>query len=191
MSKEAFTIHFIMTGGTIDSFYDPRTDTVIPNEKSIIPSFINSLNIAHKTTFTTVCMKDSRQLKPHDVESVLKAIERSPCKKIIVTHGTYTMPDSARFLEANLRRTDQTIILTASGIPIQGFSPSDGPFNLGYAIAKLEDLDGGVYVAFNGKIFTPKEVMKVVSEARFTSIFNKEREYHGKNGRLKRGNSSN
>jgi L-asparaginase len=81
------------------------------------------------------------------------------------------MPDTARFLEANLKRRDQTILLTASAIPIVGFAPSDGPFNLGFAIAKVEDLPSGVYVAMNGRIFSPKEVMKVMSEARFASIF--------------------
>ncbi|MEK9166866.1 MAG: hypothetical protein AAB836_01040 [Patescibacteria group bacterium] len=65
------------------------------------------------------------------------------------------------------------IILTGSAIPINGFSPSDGPFSLGYAIAKLEDLENGVYVAINGKVFLPEEVMKIMSEARFASIFQK------------------
>lgn len=83
------------------------------------------------------------------------------------------MPDTARFLKANLKRNDQTIILTGSIIPIHGFSPSDGPFSLGYAVAKLEDLEPGIYVAMNGKVFSPEEVIKVISEARFSSIFNK------------------
>jgi L-asparaginase len=171
MEKE--TIHFILTGGTIDSYYDASKDTAVPNKESIIPSFIESLNLYTPAEFTTVCMKDSRDMKPEDIQEVIKAVEESPCKKIIITHGTYTMPDTARAIKGNLKRTDQTIILTASAIPIQGFSPSDGPFNLGYAIAKVEDLSPGIYVAINGRIFDPEEVMKVMSEARFTSIFNK------------------
>lgn len=77
-------------------------------------------------------MKDSRQLGENDRKEILKAIEESPSNKIIITHGTYTMPDTARYLKANLKRNDQTIILTGSMIPIKGFSPSDGTFNLGY-----------------------------------------------------------
>ncbi len=83
------------------------------------------------------------------------------------------MPDTARFLKANLKRKDQTVVLTASMIPLNGFSPSDAPFSLGYAVAKLEELEPGVYVAINGRVFSPEEVMKVMSEARFASIFNK------------------
>lgn len=173
MNKKALTIHFIITGGTIDSYYDGSKDTTVPNKESIIPSFIKSLKLYHEAEFTTVCMKDSRELKREDLESVLKTAEESPYAKILITHETYTMPDTARFLKANLKRKDQTIVLTASMIPINGFAPSDGPFSLGYAIAQLENLEPGVYVAMNGKVFSPEEVMKVMSDARFASIFQK------------------
>ena len=81
------------------------------------------------------------------------------------------MPDTARYLKANSKRKDQTIILTGSLIPISGFSPSDGPFNLGYAIAKLQDLTAGIYICMNGKVFSSEEVFKVIKEGRFSSIF--------------------
>lgn len=173
MTGKKFTIHFIMTGGTIDSYYDGAKDTAVPSKESIIPTFVEGLKLYHNAEFTTVCMKDSRDLKPKDLENVLKAVEKSPHNKIIVTHGTYTMPDTARFLKANLKRKNQTIILTASSTPITGFSPSDGPFSLGYVVAQLEYLEPGVYVAINGKVFSPEEVMKIISEARFYSIFEK------------------
>lgn len=173
MGKKTSTIHFVITGGTIDSYYDGSKDTAVPNKESIIPSFVRSLKLYHNTEFTTVCMKDSRDLNPEDLKNVLKTVEKSPYNKIIITHGTYTMPDTARFLKTNLKRKDQTIVLTASIIPISGFSPSDGPFSLGYAIAQLEHLQSGIYVAINGRVFSPEEVIKIISEARFTSIFEK------------------
>jgi L-asparaginase len=83
------------------------------------------------------------------------------------------MSDTARFLKANLLNNHKTIILTASMIPIVGFSPSDGPFSLGYAIAQLEYLDAGIFVAVNGRIFSPEEITKAISEGRFVSIFEK------------------
>ncbi|MBI5753661.1 asparaginase [Candidatus Peregrinibacteria bacterium] len=132
MSDKNSTIHFVITGGTIDSFYDGSKDTAVTNEHSI---------------------------------------ETSKHKKILVTHGTYTMSDTARFLKANLKRKDQVIILTGSMIPINGFSPSDGPFSLGYAIAQLEHLKPGIYVCVNGRVFSPEEVVKVIGEGRFSSIF--------------------
>lgn len=166
-------IQFIVTGGTIDSYYDSIKDAVTPLKESALPSFIESLKIETKISFKVICMKDSRSLTPSDIKKVLQAINQSKAKQIIVTHGTYTMPDTARFLAANLKKKDQTIILTGSMIPLTGFSPSDAPFNLGYSLASVKTLPPGVYVCMNGKIFTPQEVSKRISEGRFVSVFNK------------------
>lgn len=117
-------------------------------------------------------MKDSRALNHEDRKEILKAIEESSYNKIIITHGTYTTPDTARYLKANLKRDDQAIILTASMILIKGFSPSDGTFNLGYALAEVQKLKPGIYVCMNGKTFDPEEVIKIIQEGRFASIYN-------------------
>ena len=173
MNKENFPIHFLLTWGTIDSYYEWTKDTAVPLKQSCIPDFINSLQLYNETKFTEVCMKDSRDLALSDLQNLLKSVEESDCNHIIITHGTYTMPDTARFLDANLKRKDQTIVLTASMIPITGFSPSDWPFNLWYALAEVQSLPNGLYVCMNGNVFTANEIMKVINEWRFSSIFNK------------------
>lgn len=111
-------------------------------------------------------MKDSRNLTAQDRERICKTADESPHTKIIITHGTYTMPDTAKYLKENLKRKDQTIILTGAMIPL-GFSPSDGGFNLGYAVAQLENLPAGVYVCMNGEVFEAGKVKKDVKEGRF------------------------
>lgn len=170
MSKKQ-TIHFVLTGGTIDSYYNGVRDTATPNKTSVIPGFIESLRLYEQPIFTEVCMKDSRSLTVRDLNAVVRVVEKSKSQYIIITHGTYTMPDTARYLQARLRRTDQTIIFTGSMIPLVGFTPSDGPFNLGFALAKVRDLPPGMYVAMNGKVFTPAEVAKLLYQGRFISIF--------------------
>ena len=70
-----------------------------------------------------------------------------------------------------MKRKGQTLILTGAMIPLQGFSPSDASFNLGYSIAKLDSLDPGAYLCMNGNVFAPEEVSKLISEGRFISIF--------------------
>jgi L-asparaginase len=167
----AKTIHFLITGGTIDSYYEGTMDTVVPNRQSVLPGFIKSLSLYERPYFTQVCMKDSRDLTKTDLKKILGTVEKSPHKKVIITHGTYTLADTARFLKANLRRKDQVIILTGSFIPLAGFAPSDGPFHLGYSIAKAGDLLPGVYVCMNGRVFSPDESMKVAKEGRFVSLF--------------------
>lgn len=165
------SIHFIITGGTIDSYYEGTRDTVVPSAHSIIPSFIHSLKLYTPSIFTELCMKDSRELTTEDLGRIVEAVEQSSCTRIIITHGTYTMPDTARYVKANLHRKDQTIVLTGSMIPIVGFAPSDGPFHLGYAVAQVQLLEPGVYLCMNGKTFSPEEVMKVGVEGKFRSIF--------------------
>ncbi|MFZ2189689.1 MAG: asparaginase domain-containing protein [Candidatus Magasanikiibacteriota bacterium] len=172
MSKKN-TIHFIITGGTIDSYYDGTKDTAIPNEQSAVPKFIKSLKLYEKTDFTEVCMKDSRQLTRTDRKNILKEIKNSKSDRIIITHGTYTLPDTARYIKAQLKNNNKTIIFVCSMIPLMGFSPTDAGFNLGYAVAKSQELEPGIYVCMNGRIFEPGEIVKILSEGRFGSIYTK------------------
>jgi len=58
-------------------------------------------------------------------------------------------------------------------VPLAGFTPTDAGFNIGYAIAKSQQLSPGIYVCMNGRIFDPDEVVKIISEGRFGSIYTK------------------
>jgi len=164
-------IHFIITGGTIDSHYDGAKDTAVPNKQSVIPSYFKTLGLDKLLLFQELFNKDSRDLTSADQKKILKCIESSPCKMIIITHGIYTMPDTSRYIEANVKRHDQTIVLTGSVIPIEGFSPSDGPFNLGFAFSKVQDLPDGVYIAMHGIVYKPGEVAKDMKNGKFYSVF--------------------
>lgn len=165
-------VHIILTGGTIDSHWQGAKDTAVTLEHSAIPEFVKNLQLYATVRFSEVCMKDSRDINQGDREKILRAIQESSEEKIIVTHGTYTMPDTARYLETNLGdQNKKTIILTGSMIPLTGFAPSDASFNLGFAMAKLQDTAAGVYIAMNGRVFLPKEVLKLWGEGRFSSMF--------------------
>lgn len=175
IKKSNQKISFIITGGTIDSVWNGAQDTVVVAQHSILPEYFEelgrNLKFYEKIEFTEICMKDSRAITEEDRKNVLKAIEESQSNKIIITHGTYTMPDTAKFLKENLKHKDQTVILTGSMVPIKGFDFSDGPFNLGYAIAQVQQLPAGVYVCMNAKVFTPEEVAKNIQEGKFYSVF--------------------
>lgn len=80
------------------------------------------------------------------------------------------MVRTARYLQEKLKRKDQTIILTGSLIPLLGLTPSDGPFNIGYSIAKVQEFPPGVYICMNGKIFTSEEVEKNITAGRFEEV---------------------
>ena len=78
------TIHYILTGGTIDSYYDGSKDTAVPNLSSVIPSFIQNLKLYSDTEFTQVCMEDSRDLSQNDLDQILKTIDANPHHHFII-----------------------------------------------------------------------------------------------------------
>ncbi len=160
-------------GGTIDSYYDGIKETSVPNQKTIIPQYIGNLKLQReRVLFTTVCLKDSRQITSEDHKKVAKVIAGSKATRIIITHGTYTMPDTARYIEAHLnsKKNNKKIILTGSFIPLNGFTMSDGGFNIGFALGVMDYIKEGVYVAMNGRLFRASEVIKFASEGVFSSI---------------------
>ena len=104
-------IHFIITGGTIDSYYETTKDTVVPNKLSCIPDYIKSLKLHVKTSFKVICMKDSRDISKKDRQIVVKEILNSKSKNFIITHGTYTMGETAKFIVLQLQKNNDKKIL--------------------------------------------------------------------------------
>ncbi|MFA6089758.1 MAG: asparaginase domain-containing protein [Candidatus Woesearchaeota archaeon] len=161
----------LIMGGTIDSYFDPITEAVLVNQKSIIENYFDSLNLHIKFEFKTICMKDSRQINDEDRKNLLNHIKGSKNQKILITHGTYTMTDTAKFLEKYIKNTDnKTVILTGSMKPLKGFYDGDAAFNLGFAMATILESKEGIYLAMNGMKFLPNEVFKNLKNGRFEFI---------------------
>lgn len=164
-------IHFIMTGGTIDSAWDGTLDAIVVSEHSHLPGYLEKHKLISETQFTEVCMKDSREITDEDRAQIVKAIEESPSTQIIVTHGTFTMPDTAKFLKKKLKRDDQTIVFTGAVTPLRSFELTDAGLNLGFAISQVQYLPAGIYIAMKGKAFTIEDVEKQLKEGKFHEIF--------------------
>lgn len=164
------TIHFIITGGTIDFHYERRFDTVVPNKESAIPEFIKTLDYVN-AEFTELFIKDSRSYSNADFKHILKTIEKSPYEKIIVTTGTFKIDKLAQYVDENINDNTRTIIFTGSTTPITGFSPSEGLFNLGHAVACAQKLDKGIYISFNGELFAKEDIDRLVREGGLAAIF--------------------
>lgn len=165
------SLHLITTGGTIDSIWDPTKDTAVPTKETSVLKIFNNAKLQQKTLHTAICAKDSRDVNDEDRKQILESIETSPHKHVLITHGTYTLPDTAEYLDKALKRRDQVIILTGSMIPMDGFTFSDGPFNLGFALAKMDEIEPGVYVSMSGELFEAGNVAKLTGEGRFVRIF--------------------
>jgi L-asparaginase len=164
------TIHVMITGGTIDSFFNPTKDGTDIGKKAFTPAYLKKLKLHDSLEFSYLFLKDSRDIRYKDRQVLLKAITDSPHKMILITHGTFTMPDTGQYLKDNLDNSDKTIVLTGSMVPLKGFDFSDAAFNLGYAIANIQTLPPGVYLCMNGKVFDPEKVDKNKLKARFEEI---------------------
>lgn len=126
-----------------------------------IESYLNNLIKPHFNFSTeTITEKDSRDISAEDRHRLLKAIQASPHQNVIVTHGTFTMTTTAKYLEEQLHSSNKKVVLTGSMIPISGFSTSDAGFNLGFVAGSLSNIEPGVYLSMNGGIFSATEVAK-------------------------------
>lgn len=160
-------------GGTIE-FKDPGYETMNDQMMKLDTSIENYLKNIIKPHFTysseSLCDKDSREINEQDLRNLLRVIAISPHENILITHGTFTMKKTAKFLEESLIKENvlnKKIILTGSMIPIIGFSVSDAAFNLGYSIAMFSSLKSGVYICMNGGIFKHNEIEKNTELLRF------------------------
>ncbi|CAL4096318.1 unnamed protein product [Meganyctiphanes norvegica] len=148
-------IIIIQMGGTIDKDY-PRTkggyDFEIgePAAKNILNRIRPTRSIISSTH--SICRKDSQDITDHERVLLANKIEEGSEKRVIVTHGTDTLLDTARFLASHLKMaavTDVTVILTGAFTP-EKFKDSDADFNLGVAIGAVQSVTPGIWVAMNG-----------------------------------------
>lgn len=153
-------IHFVTTGGTIDKDYGSgkgvRDFTVgDPAVKRVLDSLSPSPNFEYSVE--SVLQTDSLDVDEDDRAAVAEACEQAPASQIVLTHGTDTMIDTAQVLPE-----DRTIVLTGAARP-QLMRRSDAEFNLGMAIAAVQILDNGVYIAMSGRVYPYDDVEKVES----------------------------
>lgn len=164
-------IHFILTGGTIEKSYDPLTEKPELRYSSILPKYLETIvKLYPEIQFQTVSQIDSSQMTDEIRAQIKDAIESSEHKRVVIIHGTSTMPETARFLKENLKDNDKTVVLTGAMIPLKEFAMSDAGFNLGYALAKAQDINSGVYIAMNAKLFDADNVKKNTQIGRFEEI---------------------
>ncbi|GAA4275706.1 asparaginase domain-containing protein [Aquimarina mytili] len=156
-------IHILTTGGTIEGL-DYVDGQGITQSNISIQGFLDKANIGFEYTIESVFKKDSRAITDDDREQLVCKIKESNATKILITHGTFTMEDTAKYIgRLNLKKT---IILVGS-FTLGSSENTDAPFNLGYAISSLQLLKPDVYIAMNGQIFLWNNVSKNLETNKF------------------------
>lgn len=157
-------IHFVITGGTFDGALKETgalpSSTAIENylKDSIKPYFGYSLEIPF--------LKDSRDITPAERAELVRTIAHSEYSRIVVTHGTYTLVETAEAIVRGGAGVSKTVILVGAMIPFSE-PGSDAPFNLGFACAAALSAPPGISVAMHARLWLPSEVEKNLGTNRF------------------------
>lgn len=148
-------IKFFAVGGTIDKVYFDALSKYEIGESNIL-DILKDARVNFEYDISSLLKKDSLDMTKQDRSIILKAVEKNPYERIIITHGTDTMIETAKVLYCVKKKT---IVLTGAMEPAK-FKSSDAIFNLGAAVAAVQTLPYGVYLAISGRIFTPDKVRK-------------------------------
>lgn len=149
-------IRILVTGGTFDKEYN-ELDGSLNFKDTHLPELLKLGRSRLHLNVETVMMVDSLKMSDQHRRVLTHRCQAAPEKHIVITHGTDTMVDTAKYLAARI--TDKTIVLTGAMRPFT-FGSSDGLFNLGAALAFVQTLPPGVYLAMNGKYFSPDNARK-------------------------------
>ncbi|MEO8196301.1 MAG: asparaginase domain-containing protein [Thermoanaerobaculia bacterium] len=161
-------IRILITGGTFDKEYDELTGALY-FRNTHLPEMLRLGRSKLDVEVQTVCMMDSLEMNFDHRAKVLEACRDSPEGRLLVTHGTDTMVETAAVLAQGLASSEKTVVLTGAMIPF-AFGSSDGLFNLGSALSFAQVLPPGVYIAMNGRCFPWHNVRKNKAEGVFEEI---------------------
>jgi L-asparaginase len=168
-------IAILVTGGTFDKRYNELQGTLTFLDTHV-PEMLRLGRCRVDVAVRQLMMIDSLEMTDADRRSIADACLASAESRIVITHGTDTMVETARTLAGAIDRPPEgghdrgkTIVLTGAMVPY-AFGSSDGLFNLGSALSFAQTLPAGVYIAMNGRAFRWDEVRKNRETGVFESL---------------------
>ncbi|MBK6800054.1 asparaginase domain-containing protein [Novosphingobium sp.] len=159
-------ILILTTGGTIDkNYFDALSEYRIVD--SGIPALLAEARVALPLRVIELMRKDSLELSDADRALIAAAAREAPESRIVITHGTDTMTETAKVLAAQV--PGKTMVLTGALSPAR-FAETDAPFNLGMAVAAVQTAPPGVWIAMSGQVFDGLKVRKDREAGKFVAI---------------------
>lgn len=159
-------IRVFVTGGTFDKEYNELTGTLFFQDTHV-PEMLRLGRCRLDVEIRTLMMIDSLEMTEDDRRIIAEHCRKSPERRIVITHGTDTMVETAAHLGREIE--GKTIVLTGAMIPYK-FGSSDGLFNLGSALAFVQTLAPGVYIAMNGSYYRWDRVRKNKEQGVFEAL---------------------
>ena len=159
-------ICLFVTGGTFDKQYNELTGALAFGGTHLV-EMLRLGRCRLDVSIQTLMMVDSLDMTDEERSRIVAACRQADQARIVITHGTDTMVDTARALAEGVpHESGKTIVLTGAMVPY-AFGSSDGLFNLGSALSLAQVLPAGVYVAMNGRYFP----WDLVRKNRETGVF--------------------
>ncbi len=155
-------IRFITTGGTIDKIYFDAMSRFEVGEP-LLKHILSDGLVGFDYDIVPLFRKDSLELTDSDRTEIRRYVEKDDARRIVITHGTDTMAETAAELKGI---PDKSIVLTGALSPAR-FRSTDAVFNVGMAVAAVQLVEPGVYIAMNGRIFAAGDVRKNRDTNRF------------------------
>ncbi|NLO91236.1 MAG: asparaginase [Elusimicrobia bacterium] len=159
-------VRIIITGGTFDKEYNELNGHLFFRQTHL-PEMLNLGRCKLPVKITNLMMLDSLEMTQKHRQNILNACRKCREDRILITHGTDTMVETAHLLGKSI--VDKTIVLTGAMVPYK-FGSSDGLFNLGSALAFAQSLPRGVYITMNGKLFHWNNVRKNRQKGEFEDV---------------------
>ncbi len=157
-------IVFVQTGGTIDKDYPKiKNGYAFEISEPAVKRILQRVNHNFEFEIVSILKKDSSDITKEDREKIYTACKKADSNKVVVTHGTDTMLETASRLSAI---KNKAIILTGATRP-EKFCDSDAAFNVGTAIGAINILDKGVFIAVNGRIYPWNNVERNMETGQF------------------------
>ena len=158
-------IVFLTTGGTIDKIYFDAMSRFEVGD-TVIDTILREAGVGFTPHVVSLMRKDSLEIDAADRAAMRAAVAARPETRVVVTHGTDTMVETASALAAV---AGKTIVLTGALTPAR-FQSSDAVFNIGMAVAAVQTCPPGVWIAMNGQVFAHDNVRKNRELNRFEAL---------------------
>ena len=155
-------LRIFTTGGTIDKIYfDAKSEYEVGEPQ--IGEILREMGVGFPFEITSLMRKDSLDMTDADRTLIREAVSNDPAKRVLITHGTDTMTETAVALQGI---PGKTIVLTGALNPAR-FRGSDAIFNIGGAALVAQNHPTGVYIVMNGRVFDARKVRKNREKNRF------------------------
>jgi L-asparaginase len=158
-------IRFVTTGGTIDKIYFDDMSQFEVGESQVQHILTEGL-VDFDYDIVSMFRKDSLDLTDDDRQKLRDYIANDEAERFVISHGTDTMVETADVLAGI---PGKTIVLTGALSPAR-FKTTDAVFNVGMAVAAVQTVNPGVYLAMSGQVFEAGKVKKNRQENRFEQI---------------------